>query len=195
MKPDVTLDESAAKLRSTVRDVIRLLQWHDIEANAPAITEERVHESDTEPYRVQEGMHWTIKPRNLLALSWGRPLALDGQSDKSGLFVRITYLPECFAEATITAEQFATIEATWREWRSQWHSPSSANAEAQCKEWLQELMRASPDARTASKKELQAEAVQRFPGLANKAFERSWRTAIATSGAVAWSRPGRRAEN
>jgi hypothetical protein len=65
--------------------------------------------------------------------------------------------------------------------------------ETACKGWLTALMRAEPD-RPRPKEEVWAEASHKFPGLAQRAFERAWRDAAKDSGADAWRRPGRRRE-
>jgi len=69
---------------------------------------------------------------------------------------------------------------------------SFARAEAQCRHWLQEKMRASPDAPEVGKTELKRQAQRKFPGLSGEAFKRAWRKSLDATGARGWSAPGRR---
>ena len=66
---------------------------------------------------------------------------------------------------------------------------STALAEKKCGKWLRELMLASPKKRTASKRELLAQAMENF-GIAERAFVRAWANAISDTCATAWSAPG-----
>jgi hypothetical protein len=69
--------------------------------------------------------------------------------------------------------------------------PSSAGAEYECVGWLRELMGSSPHG-PRQKSNVKAEALQKFPKLSDRGFDRAWTRAITESGADDWSRPGRR---
>jgi hypothetical protein len=68
---------------------------------------------------------------------------------------------------------------------------ASARAEAHCRAWLAERMKVSPCHPTPKRKCLE-EAKRNFPGLSDRGFVRAWDEAIQTTGAVAWSKAGRR---
>ena len=70
--------------------------------------------------------------------------------------------------------------------------PSTAGAEHECTTWLRETMQASPG-QPRPKSGLKDEALQKFPKLSGRGFDRAWDRAIAEAGAENWSRPGRRA--
>jgi len=69
--------------------------------------------------------------------------------------------------------------------------PSSAKPEAGYRRWLENKMKQYPTARPKPKKQFRAEAQGSFPGLSDRGFERAWMTAIANTGAIAWSKSGR----
>lgn len=76
-----------------------------------------------------------------------------------------------------------------------WRAPEATTIgnETKCQHWLEGMMRASPLAPDRSKVQYRAEAIQMFPRLPVRGFERAWLAAIKATGAIAWSLPGRRA--
>jgi len=69
----------------------------------------------------------------------------------------------------------------------------TAAAEARCREYLATQMERSLDRAPKSKRDFLADDCQaRFPGLSKRGFERAWADAIRLTGAVGWSKAGRR---
>ena len=68
----------------------------------------------------------------------------------------------------------------------------TAAAEAGCREYLATQMKRSLDRAPKSKSDFLADCQARFPGLAERGFERAWADAIRLTGAVGWSKAGRR---
>ena len=71
--------------------------------------------------------------------------------------------------------------------------PSTRGKETACKGWLSAMMRANPN-QARPKQEVWDEARAKYPGLAERAFNRAWTRAIEDAGATAWGAPGRRAK-
>lgn len=69
---------------------------------------------------------------------------------------------------------------------------TTIRAELKCQVWLEELMRASPSSPDRPKSQYRAEAIGTFRGLGERSFTRAWDNAIRATGAVAWSRAGRK---
>jgi hypothetical protein len=67
---------------------------------------------------------------------------------------------------------------------------STVKVEQDCYRWLLHTMRSSPTKKTKSKEKFQAEALEKFPTIGNRAFSRAWNSAVRDSGAN-WSRAGR----
>jgi hypothetical protein len=67
-----------------------------------------------------------------------------------------------------------------------------ANAETNCRAWLADMMRQSPDAPALTKVRALVDAQELFSGLSGRAFERAWRGAVLEANAHAWSAAGRR---
>jgi len=65
------------------------------------------------------------------------------------------------------------------------------NCEEECLQWLLGMMRAFPDRRPKVLRELADEAVQLFPGLSKRAFDRSFTRAKTETGNLSWSKAGR----
>jgi len=65
-------------------------------------------------------------------------------------------------------------------------------AEKGCEQHLVTEMMRSPDRAPKSKADFLADCQARFPGLSERAFERAWADAIKRTGAVSWSKAGRR---
>jgi hypothetical protein len=65
-------------------------------------------------------------------------------------------------------------------------------AETRCQECLVTEMMRSPDRAPKSKADFLADCQARFPGLSERGFERAWADAIKRTGAVSWSKAGRR---
>jgi hypothetical protein len=63
-------------------------------------------------------------------------------------------------------------------------------AEADCKRWLQRLMKRSPNRRLQEKRDLLLEARTKFMGLSERAFNRAWICAATAAGAGAWIKGG-----
>jgi hypothetical protein len=68
--------------------------------------------------------------------------------------------------------------------------PSIAKAESQCRAWLIEQMRASPHERPMAKEGHLRAAVDKYPGLSERGFERAWARAIEETEAR-WNLAGR----
>jgi hypothetical protein len=68
----------------------------------------------------------------------------------------------------------------------------TAAAEARCREYLATQMKRSLDRAPKSKPDFLADCQARFPGLSKRGFERAWADAIGLTGAVGWSKVGRR---
>ena len=68
----------------------------------------------------------------------------------------------------------------------------TAAAETRCQEHLVTEMKRSLDRAPKSKADFLAECQARFRGLSERGFERAWAKAIKRSGAVGWSKAGRR---
>jgi hypothetical protein len=69
---------------------------------------------------------------------------------------------------------------------------TTGRANIDCKCWLEEMMRRSPNRRGAgTQKQLFKEAKDKWPGLTRKAFQRAWSDAIGLTGSE-WGAPGRR---
>lgn len=191
-KPDIRLEEVAAELQASTKDVLRLIQWHGFRADAPAVTEERVDAKSPEPDRISKGTHWSIKPVDLLALSWGQEAGFEGISEMSGMHIRVTYIADRYTEALVSAEQFEEMRGTWEAWRSgDLRVASLASAESSCKDWLKEQMSAAPST-PKPKDTMYREARERFVGLSHRGFLRAWKAAVESTGASAWSSGGRR---
>jgi hypothetical protein len=65
-------------------------------------------------------------------------------------------------------------------------------AEARCRKYLATQMKRSLDRAPKSKSDFLADCQARFSGLAERGFERAWTNAIRLTGAVGWSKAGRR---
>jgi hypothetical protein len=68
----------------------------------------------------------------------------------------------------------------------------TAAAEARCREYLATQMKQSLDRAPKPKHDFLADHQARFPGLSKRGFERAWADAIRLTGAVDWSKAGRR---
>jgi len=72
-----------------------------------------------------------------------------------------------------------------------WPQPStSAKAYGQCRNWLVEAMRNSPEIRPKSKGAFLTEALRKFRTLSKRQFERAWHDAMRETGALGWAKPG-----
>jgi len=69
--------------------------------------------------------------------------------------------------------------------------PSTAAAQTECRRWLSREMSASPD-RPRAKKQVWAEATERFPKLSKRSFDHAWKASISETGAEKWSKAGPR---
>jgi hypothetical protein len=73
----------------------------------------------------------------------------------------------------------------------QWPRPApTSSSETGCVRWLLAEIKKSPERRSRPKEQFKTEAQRKFPGLADRQFERAWQKAIGESGATAWSRHG-----
>jgi hypothetical protein len=73
-----------------------------------------------------------------------------------------------------------------------WPRPlPTARPETMCQRWLADLMRENPKNRPKPKTAFRVEAVERFPGLALRQFQRAWDAAIRETEARAWSKSGK----
>ncbi len=68
----------------------------------------------------------------------------------------------------------------------------TAAAEAGCREYLATQMKQSLHRAPKSKPDFLADCQAPFPGLSKRGFERAWADAIRLTGAVGWSKAGRR---
>jgi hypothetical protein len=68
----------------------------------------------------------------------------------------------------------------------------TAAAQTRCQEYLVTEMSRSPARAPKPKRELLAECLAHFQGLSERGFERAWANAIKRTGAVGWSKAGRR---
>jgi hypothetical protein len=68
--------------------------------------------------------------------------------------------------------------------------PSSSKATFDCRKWLVDQMRASPERRPKSKGCFRQEAMQRFPGLSKRQFDVVWLQAVEIANTPKWSRAG-----
>lgn len=68
----------------------------------------------------------------------------------------------------------------------------TAAAAMRCQEYLLTEMERSLDRARKPKPEFLADCQARFPGLSERGFERAWTNAIKVTGAVGWSKAGRR---
>jgi hypothetical protein len=68
---------------------------------------------------------------------------------------------------------------------------SLRDARAACRIWLIGLMRESPKVRPKPKPAYQKKALERWPELTQKDFNKSWEEAVEEAGAFAWARAGR----
>jgi hypothetical protein len=72
-----------------------------------------------------------------------------------------------------------------------WPKPNSRRLpEHDCFNWLFAQMKESPNRRTLSKDFALTTAIEKFPGLKDRQFDRAWRDAITHSGAKGWKVPG-----
>ena len=68
----------------------------------------------------------------------------------------------------------------------------TAAAAMRCQEYLLTEMKRSLDRAPKPKPDFLADCQARFPGLSKRGFERAWANAIRVTGAVGWSKAGRR---
>lgn len=67
----------------------------------------------------------------------------------------------------------------------------TAKAESDCRRWLTEQIQKSPHQRPKPRGDFRREALERFPGLSGRGFERAWDAAIESAGALLWRASGR----
>jgi hypothetical protein len=65
------------------------------------------------------------------------------------------------------------------------------SAQTACREWLAAEMWRSPSERPRARKRYLEEALAKFTGLSERAFDRAWKNAIDETGATAWRLAGR----
>ena len=104
-----------------------------------------------------------------------------------GKFFRTTYLDRLFLDQDVVREwhKNRTLEAVRR---APGKSSSTAGVETRCRKWLKGLMAANPKNRSKTKDEYFDQANAEF-GVARRAFDRAWATAIEETGAN-WDSPG-----
>jgi hypothetical protein len=68
--------------------------------------------------------------------------------------------------------------------------PAIAKAKANCRAWLVEVMRKSPQERTSTQRVLLSEARTKFPGLSERSFLIAFREAAEDAEAYAWLKGG-----
>jgi hypothetical protein len=68
----------------------------------------------------------------------------------------------------------------------------TAAVQTRCQEYLVTEMNRSPGRAPKPKRELLADCLAHFQGLSERGFERAWANAIKLTGAVGWSKAGRR---
>jgi hypothetical protein len=66
-----------------------------------------------------------------------------------------------------------------------------AKSERDCRRWLVDLMRESPDERPKPKRQFQTEAQRKFRKLSVRQFLRAWDAAVEETAATEWSKAGR----
>jgi hypothetical protein len=101
--------------------------------------------------------------------------------------------PDSVATATDDEAQYYEVRV-WRDdvikiWREE-RVESSAASSSNCRRWLIEEMKNSPDVRINTKSFFLNLAKSKFPKLSNRQFYAQWGEAISQSGASAWARPG-----
>jgi hypothetical protein len=68
----------------------------------------------------------------------------------------------------------------------------TAAAAARCQGYLLTEMKRSPNRAPKSKSDVLKDCQARFPGLSERGFDRAWANAIRLTGAIGWSKAGRR---
>jgi hypothetical protein len=130
-------------------------------------------------------------PRQLPAATWS--IYVFAYEEKDGLLhLRIIRSSGSIDERPLRDLRFKSVEVR-RHWPgAELIKPlTTAAAQTECRRWLSSKMRAAPD-RPRPKSQIQTEAMQRFPNLSRRAFDRAWRDAISETGAHKWSKAGRR---
>ena len=130
-------------------------------------------------------------PRALPAATWS--IFEFAYEEKNGLIYTLTFRPSgSIDERPLKDLRFKSVEV-----RRLWPGAESASplttvaAQTECRRWLSNEMRASPD-RPRPKSQVLAEAKKRFPNLSKRSFERAWGEAISETGAEKWSKTGPR---
>jgi len=68
---------------------------------------------------------------------------------------------------------------------------SNANVANRCEDWLKSEMEKSPQFRPKRKSDFREDAQGSFEGLTEREFNQAWKNAMESTGATAWSAPGR----
>jgi hypothetical protein len=130
-------------------------------------------------------------PRALPAATWS--IFEFAYEEKNGLIYTLTFRPSgSIDEQPLKDLRFKSVEVR-RHWLGAEPAPPTtvAAAQTECRRWLSNEMRASPD-RPRPRNQVRAEAMEHFPKLSGRGFDRAWRDAISETGAEKWSKAGRR---
>jgi hypothetical protein len=131
-------------------------------------------------------------PRELPTATWS--IFEFAYEEKNGLIHTLIFRPSgSIDERPLKDLRFKSIEIR-RHWPGAGPAPpppTTVAAQTECKRWLANEMRASPD-RPRPRRQVRAEAMQRFPKLSGRGFDHAWRDAINEAGAEKWSKAGRR---
>jgi hypothetical protein len=118
---------------------------------------------------------------------------------KSRMFTGLIFLPTSGTPVVIAQRMgppqtpllSATVPAA--KVRKLWPAAKqTAAAEARCRQYLLTQMKQSSDRAPKPKRDYLADCHARFRGLSKRGFERAWTDAIRLTGAVHWSKAGRR---
>jgi hypothetical protein len=130
-------------------------------------------------------------PRALPAATWS--IFEFAYEEKDGLIYTLIFRPSgSIDEQPLKDLRFKSVEVR-RHWPGAESAPppTTVAAQTECRRWLSNEMRASPD-RPRAKSQVLAEAMKRFPKLSGRGFDRAWRDAISATGAEKWSKAGPR---
>jgi hypothetical protein len=131
-------------------------------------------------------------PRELPATTWS--MFEFAYEEKNGLLYTFTFRPSGSTdERPLKDLRFKSVEVR-RHWPGVEPVPPPATtvaAQVECRRWLSNEMRASPD-RPRAKSQVWTDARKRFPKLSKRGFDRAWADAISETGAQKWSKAGPR---
>lgn len=83
------------------------------------------------------------------------------------------------------------VKVSWPELLTCFKPVTGREIESECHRWLEQEMRKSPDRRPFPRRIYLERAQEEFRGIRPASFANAWKFAIKTTGATAWSDPGR----